>query len=132
NRAFRPRHELDRRNGRTPDAKRRLALGCRRRRYGCGAEACGGGKRLQLRFDRRRRLPGMVRGKVAARRRGFAGEMSGIGQVVTLSPRDYDAVLFDLDGVLTDTASVHAAAWKRLFDEFLQRRAALSGESFVP
>ncbi len=74
----------------------------------------------------------MVRGEVVAGRRGFAGDMSGIGQVVTLSPRDYDAVLFDLDGVLTDTASVHAAAWKRLFDEFLQLRAALSGEAFVP
>lgn len=58
--------------------------------------------------------------------------MSGIGQVVTLSPRDYDAVLFDLDGVLTNTASVHAAAWKRLFDEFLERRAALSGQALVP
>ena len=32
--------------------------------------------------------------------------------VITLSPRDYDAVLFDLDGVLTRTANVHAAAWK--------------------
>lgn len=29
------------------------------------------------------------------------------------------AVLFDMDGVITDTASVHAAAWKRTFDEFL-------------
>ena len=50
----------------------------------------------------------------------------------TLSPRDYDAVLFDLDGVLTRTASVHAAAWKRLFDEFLRRRSADTGEPFVP
>lgn len=50
----------------------------------------------------------------------------------TLSPRDYDAVLFDLDGVLTRTASVHAAAWKRLFDEFLKRRSADTGEPFVP
>jgi len=33
--------------------------------------------------------------------------------VVTLSPRDYDAVLFDLDGVLTQTVRAHAAAWKR-------------------
>jgi beta-phosphoglucomutase-like phosphatase (HAD superfamily) len=31
----------------------------------------------------------------------------------------YDAVIFDMDGVVTDTASVHAAAWKRLFDEVL-------------
>jgi hypothetical protein len=42
--------------------------------------------------------------------------VSGTGAVLTLSPRDYDAGLFDLDGVLTRTASVHAAAWKKLFD----------------
>jgi len=36
----------------------------------------------------------------------------------------YDAVIFDLDGVVTQTAAVHAAAWKRLFDEYLQSRAA--------
>jgi alpha,alpha-trehalase len=33
-----------------------------------------------------------------------------------------DAVVFDMDGVVTETASVHAAAWKRLFDEFLAAR----------
>jgi beta-phosphoglucomutase-like phosphatase (HAD superfamily) len=37
---------------------------------------------------------------------------------------------FDTDGVLTDTASVHAAAWKRLFDEYLEGRAARLGEPF--
>jgi len=58
--------------------------------------------------------------------------MTSIAPVVTLSPRDYDAVLFDLDGVLTNTASVHAAAWKRLFDGFLEQRAADTGEAFVP
>ena len=58
--------------------------------------------------------------------------MSGSPSVVTLSPRDYDAVLFDLDGVLTKTASVHAAAWKRLFDEFLRARATETGEAFLP
>ena len=57
--------------------------------------------------------------------------MTSIAPVVTLSPRDYDAVLFDLDGVLTKTASVHAAAWKRLFDGFLEQRAADTGEAFV-
>ena len=51
---------------------------------------------------------------------------------VTISPRDYDAVLFDLDGVLTSTASVHAAAWKRLFDGFLQQRVTTTGSPFVP
>jgi beta-phosphoglucomutase-like phosphatase (HAD superfamily) len=47
--------------------------------------------------------------------------------VITLSPRDYDAVLFDLDGVVTKTASVHASAWKKLFDSFLEQRATRAG-----
>jgi beta-phosphoglucomutase-like phosphatase (HAD superfamily) len=58
--------------------------------------------------------------------------MTSIVPVVTVSPRDYDAVLFDLDGVLTKTANVHAAAWKQLFDGFLARRAEDTGEAFVP
>jgi beta-phosphoglucomutase family hydrolase len=52
--------------------------------------------------------------------------------VITLSPWDYDAVLFDLDGVLTKTESVHAAAWKKLFDRFLQQRSTTLGEPFIP
>ena len=40
-----------------------------------------------------------------------------------------NAVVFDTDGVLTDTASVHAAAWKRLFDQYLRRRATRGGFS---
>ena len=44
----------------------------------------------------------------------------------------YDAVLFDLDGVLTDTAGVHAACWKRTFDEVLQRRAHGTGAPYRP
>lgn len=44
----------------------------------------------------------------------------------------FDAVLFDLDGVITKTAVVHAAAWKRLFDEYLAVRAAQDHTSFVP
>ncbi|KXW57537.1 HAD family hydrolase [Ferrovum myxofaciens] len=58
--------------------------------------------------------------------------MTCICPVITLSPRDYDAVLFDLDGVLTKSASVHASAWKKLFDEFLKQRATKAGEAFVP
>jgi beta-phosphoglucomutase family hydrolase len=42
------------------------------------------------------------------------------------------ACLFDLDGVLTRTATVHAAAWKELFDEYLRRRAEETGEPFAP
>jgi beta-phosphoglucomutase family hydrolase len=47
-------------------------------------------------------------------------------------PDPIQACLFDLDGVLTETASVHAAAWKQMFDAYLQARAARTGEPFVP
>jgi trehalose 6-phosphate phosphatase len=52
--------------------------------------------------------------------------------VFRISPKLYDAVIFDLDGVVTRTAKVHAAAWKKLFDEYLERRAARLGEEFGP
>ena len=42
----------------------------------------------------------------------------------------YDAVLFDLDGVLTATAKVNAACWKKMFDEYLQKRASEEGTTF--
>jgi beta-phosphoglucomutase family hydrolase len=47
-------------------------------------------------------------------------------------PASVRACLFDLDGVLTDTAKVHAAAWKETFDQYLQARAASRGEDFLP
>ena len=40
--------------------------------------------------------------------------------------------LFDLDGVLTKTAKVHAAAWKEMFDSYLRDRSRRTGEPFVP
>jgi alpha,alpha-trehalase len=43
---------------------------------------------------------------------------------------DYDAVVFDMDGVVTQTASVHQAAWKALFDDYLKQRAATAGDQF--
>jgi beta-phosphoglucomutase family hydrolase len=46
-------------------------------------------------------------------------------------PDGVTACLFDLDGVLTQTAKVHAAAWKQMFDEYLRERAAKTGEPFV-
>src|SRR3954469_21891707 len=49
-----------------------------------------------------------------------------------ITPERYDAVLLDLDGVITDTASVHAACWKQMFDEYLQKRATERGEMFRP
>jgi beta-phosphoglucomutase family hydrolase len=51
---------------------------------------------------------------------------------VTISRRDFDAAIFDLDGVLTDTARVHAAAWKAVFDMFLARWAQRRGLAFQP
>jgi beta-phosphoglucomutase family hydrolase len=53
------------------------------------------------------------------------GDMLGLPDRVT-------ACLFDLDGVLTDTASVHDAAWKEMFNSFLQARAQRRSEPFVP
>ena len=49
-----------------------------------------------------------------------------------ISTGRFDAVIFDLDGVVTQTSAVHAAAWKRLFDGFLRERAAARGEPFTP
>ena len=44
----------------------------------------------------------------------------------------YDAILFDLDGVITNTANLHANCWKQMFDEYLQKRASERGEAFRP
>jgi beta-phosphoglucomutase family hydrolase len=47
-------------------------------------------------------------------------------------PDGTHACLFDLDGVLTKTAVVHNAAWKEMFDAYLQDRSRRTGEPFVP
>jgi beta-phosphoglucomutase family hydrolase len=52
--------------------------------------------------------------------------------MVIIDLRHFDALIFDLDGVITQTASIHARAWKRLFDEFLGERAVQTGTAFVP
>lgn len=44
----------------------------------------------------------------------------------------FDAVIFDMDGVITKTAITHAAAWKKMFDEYLRKREKEHGEEFVP
>jgi beta-phosphoglucomutase family hydrolase len=49
-----------------------------------------------------------------------------------ITPDRFDAVLFDLDGVLTSTAKVHSGCWKTMFDAFLRRRAAEREEPFRP
>lgn len=47
-------------------------------------------------------------------------------------PEGIHGCLFDMDGVLTETASVHDAAWKEAFDTFLRARSNTTGEPFVP
>jgi beta-phosphoglucomutase family hydrolase len=54
-----------------------------------------------------------------------------LGRVLGL-PDGIEACLFDLDGVLTKTAKVHAAAWKEMFDDYLRERADRTGDRFVP
>jgi len=43
----------------------------------------------------------------------------------------FDAVIFDMDGVITKTALTHAAAWKKMFDEYLKKREVEHDEKFV-
>jgi alpha,alpha-trehalase len=51
---------------------------------------------------------------------------------IVITQHDYDAVIFDLDGTVTRTAKIHAAAWKELFDKYLKKRADREGEKFQP
>jgi len=51
---------------------------------------------------------------------------------MTLNPDNFQAVLFDLDGVLTMTMPLHAACWKRMFDDYLRQRAQSGDEEFHP
>src|SRR6266508_926514 len=52
--------------------------------------------------------------------------------MVVIDLGTFEAFVFDLDGVITRTAAVHARAWKQLFDEFLSRHAARTGAPLVP
>ncbi len=47
-------------------------------------------------------------------------------------PAGITTCLFDLDGVLTQTARIHAQAWKEMFDDFLRDRAERTGDPFEP
>src|ERR671914_1599866 len=75
-----------------------------------------------------------LRGSIG--RRGACGRDNSRDQTDGVAviglPDSVRACLFDLDGVLTRTATVHAAAWKEMFDGYLRERAALTGEEFVP
>jgi alpha,alpha-trehalase len=56
-------------------------------------------------------------------------ENASMKQPVIIDPRSHDAVLFDLDGVVTDTTSIHAKAWATMFDDFLTGRGPHEGEN---
>lgn len=53
------------------------------------------------------------------------------GHVVDISPKLYDAVLFDMDGVVTKTASVHMKAWKSIFDAYMKEKVGPNFEPFT-
>ncbi len=57
--------------------------------------------------------------------------MSG-ARTVVLRREEFDAVVFDMDGVVTKTAAVHALAWKRLFDDYMEERSQSAGEDWRP
>lgn len=48
---------------------------------------------------------------------------------LSITRERFDAVLFDLDGVLTSTAAIHAAAWKRMFDQYLEEQASRAADA---
>ncbi len=55
-----------------------------------------------------------------------------MGEANPVTREKFDAVLFDLDGVVTSTAKLHAACWKKMFDEYLQARARRTSSPFEP
>lgn len=59
-------------------------------------------------------------------------DMSQAPSTFSLALRNIDAVLFDLDGVITQTATLHTAAWKELFDGYLKVRAIRDNTAFCP
>ena len=52
--------------------------------------------------------------------------------MVTIDVARFEAFLFDLDGVITQTATIHARAWKQLLDELLARQVARTGAALTP
>jgi beta-phosphoglucomutase family hydrolase len=55
-----------------------------------------------------------------------------MGRPQRITREKYDAVLLDMDGVVTDTASIHAACWKTMFDEYLKKWAQQNKQPFRP
>ena len=78
-------------------------------------------------------VPALTRRSAGADASHLRGDDVRISESPMLGlPPPIRACLFDLDGVLTQTATVHAAAWKEMFDAFLRARSAETGDAFVP
>ena len=73
-----------------------------------------------------------VEGNAAGASLGEGGKTEATPPPIAIDPIRFEAAVFDLDGVLAETAEIHAQAWKRLFDEFLAKQAAASGKVFEP
>jgi beta-phosphoglucomutase family hydrolase len=61
---------------------------------------------------------------------GSASALRRLPPEGAIGARAFDAAIFDMDGVVTETATVHSLAWKRMFDEYLRRRERKHGEPF--
>lgn len=57
--------------------------------------------------------------------------MTHLTSPLLAAPVPVSTVVFDMDGVITDTATVHRVAWKQLFDDYLKARSEETGEEFV-
>ncbi len=55
-----------------------------------------------------------------------------MNEQVYITPERFDAVIFDMDGVVTDTAEAHEAAWKKMFDGYLKKRGEREGKNYAP
>ena len=77
-------------------------------------------------------LEGSIREATAAPTRGLEAARSGKTRRMLDLPRGITTCLFDLDGVLTQTAKIHARAWKEMFDDFLREWAERHDEPFEP
>ncbi len=64
--------------------------------------------------------------------KSFSNTEFGFRENMALSGLNFDAIIFDLDGVVTDTARVHAVAWKELFDGYLRMRESRGKETLSP
>lgn len=59
-------------------------------------------------------------------------DTAAIATEVAITRARFDGVAFDLDGVLTNTALVHETAWKRVFNDYLERHSKLENRPFIP